>query len=237
MLNALITRSSAIIFPGTGGGLWKNDTGGPGGDLRFVGDNPNTYSKAFEPKNKQAESKEEVLQLLTFIKDINEVPDDKFEQLLSQKLDIDNFLQTTAVMLLSGAFDQLTGWGPHNYYLYRVPRSATASTKWHYLPWDLDVGFCEIAFGKVYVIEDWNAAWPIPLGTRNPLLERLIQNPKAAGEIPSDRIGHSGNPFHPPATVQHSRCKVRTYTRRTDERSVSEATCNRTYGSKLRRHR
>ncbi len=165
-------------FPGKAGGLWKNDTGGPGGDLRYVGDNPNSYSKAFEPKNKQAASKEEIVQLLKFIQDINELPDDKFEQLLSQELDIDNFMQTIAVMLLSGAFDQLTGWGPHNYYLYRVPTTATASSKWHYLPWDLDVGFCEIAFGKVYVIEDWNAAWPIPLGTRNPLLERLVQNPK-----------------------------------------------------------
>ena len=30
----------------------------------------------------------------------------------------DDFLRTTAVLLLSGAFDQLTGWNPHNYYLY-----------------------------------------------------------------------------------------------------------------------
>ena len=160
-------------FPGTGGGLWKNDVGGPGGDLRYVGDNPEVYSKAFEPKNKQAESRQEVQQLLSLIKQINETPDDKFEQMISQNLDIDNFLQTTAVMLFSGAFDQLTGWGPHNYYLYREP----SASKWHYLPWDLDVGFCEVAFGKVYVLEDWNAAWPIPLGTKNPLLERLIHNP------------------------------------------------------------
>lgn len=160
-------------FPGTGGGLWKNDVGGPGGDLRYVGDNPEVYSKAFEPKNKQAESRQEVQQLLSLIKQINETPDDKFEQMISQNLDIDDFLQTTAVMLFSGAFDQLTGWGPHNYYLYREP----SASKWHYLPWDLDVGFCEVAFGKVYVLEDWNAAWPIPLGTKNPLLERLIHNP------------------------------------------------------------
>lgn len=161
-------------FLGIHGGLWKNDTGGPGGDLRYVGDDPKIYNKAFEPKNKQADSTPEVLQLLAFIKRINQVSDDKFEQMLSQNLNVDTFLQTTAVMLLSGAFDQLTGWGPHNYYLYHDP----TATKWHYLPWDLDVGFCEVAFGKVYVIEDWNAAWPIPRGTGNPLLERVVQNPR-----------------------------------------------------------
>ncbi len=165
-------------FPGLTGGLWKNDTGGPGGDLRYVGDNPNNYSKAFEPKNKQADSDDELLQLLTFIKQINQVPDEEFEQMISQHFEIDNFLKTTAVMLLSGAFDQLTGWGPHNYYLYRSPKDIPTAAKWNYLPWDLDVGFCEIAFGKVHVIEDWNAAWPIPRGTRNPLLERIIHNPK-----------------------------------------------------------
>ena len=161
-------------FPGKPGGLWKNDLGGPGGDLRYVGDNSQSYSKAFEPKNKQAESEKEVLQLLSLIKTINQLPDEKFEQMLSNVFEPDNFLETTAVMLLSGAFDQLTGWGPHNYYLYHDP----TAKKWHYLPWDLDVGFCEIAFGKLYVLEDWNAAWPIPQGTKNPLLERIVQNPR-----------------------------------------------------------
>jgi len=160
-------------FPGNRGGLWKNDTGGPGGDLRYVGDDSQVYRKAFEPKNQEAETDSEVRELLDFIKKINHSPDESFEQMLSQTMDVDNFLQTTAVMLLSGAFDQLTGWGPHNYYLYRQKDSGT----WHYLPWDLDVGFCEIAFGNVYVLEDWNAAWPIPLGHKNPLLDRLIRDP------------------------------------------------------------
>ena len=160
-------------FPGNPGGLWKNDTGGPGGDLHYIGDDPQLYQKAFEPKNDQAETDSEVGELLNFIKKINRIPDENFEQMLAQNIDVDDFLQTTAVMLLSGAFDQLTGWGPHNYYLYRQGDSG----KWHYLPWDLDVGFCEIAFGKVYVLEDWNAAWPVPQGHRNPLLDRLIRNP------------------------------------------------------------
>ena len=185
-------------FPGEHGGLWKNDTGGPGGDLRYIGDNPKNYTKAFEPKNKRAESELEVRQLLTFIKHINQVPDDEFEQMLSQNFDFDDFLQTTAVMLLSGAFDQLTGWGPHNYYLYREP----ATEKWHYLPWDLDVGFSEVAFGRIHILEDWHAAWPVPLGVRNPLLERIIGNPALLARYRSHASDILENHFEPDRLCQ-----------------------------------
>jgi hypothetical protein len=79
-----------------------------------------------------------------------------------------------AVMLFSGAFDQLTGWNPHNYYLYHDG----IHNRWHYLPWDLDVGFCEIAFGRIQVIADWNAAWPLGGGPPRPLLERIVDDPE-----------------------------------------------------------
>jgi len=81
----------------------------------------------------------------------------------------------TAVMLFSGAFDQLTGWNPHNYYLHHDRKSG----RWRYLPWDLDVGFSETAFGKIQVLEDWHAAWPVPRdGSPNPLLERVLADPE-----------------------------------------------------------
>ena len=180
-------------FPGNAGGLWKNDTGGPGGDLRHISDDPTDYRKAFEPKNNEAKTDQELGHLLKLIKEINRVPDESFKQVLSQNFDVDDLLQTTAVMLLSGAFDQLTGWGPHNYYLYRNSTSET----WHYLPWDLDVGFCEIAFGKVYVLEDWHAAWPVPLGTNNPLLERIIRNPNLLAKYRSIALDILESHFNP----------------------------------------
>jgi spore coat protein CotH len=94
--------------------------------------------------------------------------------MLASKMDVDSFLRTTAVMLFSGAFDQLTGWQPHNYYLFQD----TKQDRWRYLPWDLDVGFCETAFGRINVLSDWNAAWPVPTtGSPNPLLERIIADP------------------------------------------------------------
>lgn len=157
-------------FPGSKGGLWKNDLGGPGGDLRFLSDDPKQYAKAFEAKNKAAKSRQ---QLVRFIKRINQTPDANFHSMMDSSIEVDAFLRVTAVMLLSGAFDQLTGWGPHNFYLFHD----TKQNRWHYLPWDLDVGFCETAFGHVHVLEDWNAAWPVPAGRTNPLLDRIITEP------------------------------------------------------------
>jgi hypothetical protein len=88
---------------------------------------------------------------------------------LSRILEVEAFLKTTAVMLLAGAFDQYTGWGPHNYYLYRNP----TDQRWTYLPWDLDVGFADRAFDRVPVLDGWHAAWPAPMPGR-PLMERLV---------------------------------------------------------------
>ena len=88
-------------------------------------------------------------------------------------LDVEAFVKTTAVMLLAGAFDQYTGWGPHNYYLYQDP----ANDRWTYIPWDLDVGFADNAFGRVPVLKGWHAAWPAPVPGR-PLMERLVADPK-----------------------------------------------------------
>ena len=47
---------------------------------------------------------------------------------MEETIDMDAFLKTMAVMLYSGAFDQLTGVGPHNYYLYHDPQS----DRWNY---------------------------------------------------------------------------------------------------------
>jgi CotH kinase protein len=78
------------------------------------------------------------------------------------------------VLLFSGAFDQLTGWNPHNYYLYHDGMT----NRWRYLPWDLDVGFCEVAFGQIQVLADWNAAWPAAGQLPNPLLDRIVADPE-----------------------------------------------------------
>ena len=161
------------VLPDPDGSLYKVDEGGAGGNLQWVGENPSVYRKTFEAQANS--SRQERARLLQFIRMINQAKPEEIRARLESDLELEDFLQTTAVLLLAGAFDQLTGWNPHNYYLYRDG----ISNRWRYLPWDLDVGFSEVAFGRVHVLADWNAAWPVPAtGAPNPLLERIIADPQ-----------------------------------------------------------
>jgi spore coat protein CotH len=158
-------------LPDPNGLLFKVDEGGPGANLQFLGDDPSLYKRAFEPENKAA--KKERRRLVEFIRMIGQSPDQDFAAELASKMELDDFLSTTAVLLFSGAFDQLTGWNPHNYYLYYDAKH----DRWRHLPWDLDVGFCENAFGQIQVLADWNAAWPAAGQFPNPLLDRIVADP------------------------------------------------------------
>ena len=159
-------------LPDASGSLFKVDEGGPGCNLEFLGDDPALYLKTFEARTKSA--KKESARLVEFIKLINKTEPKEFAKTLESKMELDDFLRTTAILLFSGAFDQLTGWNPHNYFLYHDGKH----DRWRYLPWDLDVGLCEAAFDKIRVLADWNAAWPVPAtGAPNPLLERIIADP------------------------------------------------------------
>src|SRR6266545_1690831 len=159
-------------LPDVNGALFKVDEGGPGCNLQFLGDDPALYLKTFAAKTRSA--RKEPARLVEFIKLINKTDPKEFAKALDAKMEVDDFLRVTAVMLFAGAFDQLTGWNPHNYFLYHDAKR----DRWRYLPWDLDVGFCETAFGKIKVLDDWNAAWPVPAtGAPNPLLERIVADP------------------------------------------------------------
>lgn len=157
-------------FSDATGPLFKVHEGGPGADLRLVGTDPKLYEKAFELQTKGGAKA--WAQLVEFIRVINAPAPDKAAA-LERVLELDAFLKTTAVLLFAGAFDQLTGWAPHNYYLYRHP----ADGRWTYLPWDLDVGFADQAFGRVPVLDGWHAAWPAPVPGR-PLLESIVEQPE-----------------------------------------------------------
>ncbi|MFP6620640.1 MAG: CotH kinase family protein, partial [Pirellulaceae bacterium] len=161
-------------FSGSGA-LYKNHTGGAGGSLepvRLPLDPNDRRGLAFEPKSSAAH--QDARDVLALIEKINKTPDRDFARVMEATLDMDSFLKTMAVMLFSGAFDQLTGWAPHNYYLYHDP----ADGRWHYLPWDLDVGFADNAFRRVPVIAGWHAAWPIMPRSPSPLIQRILDNPQ-----------------------------------------------------------
>jgi hypothetical protein len=149
------------------GSLFKVDEGGPGADFRYLGADPALYQKAFELHS--GAKADAFAELLAFIRAVDSPSGTEAE--LRSSLDVDAFVKTTAVLLFSGAFDQYTGWGPHNFYLYRNP----ADRRWTYIPWDLDVGFADKAFGRIPVLDGWNVAWPAPVPGR-PLMERLISH-------------------------------------------------------------
>lgn len=159
-------------LPDDNGALFKVDEGGPGSNLQLMNDAPSFYRKTFEPKSDSA--KKAYAHLVEFMRRINAAEPDESAAALESSLELDDFLRVSAVMLFSGAFDQLTGGAPHNYYLcYDTRRD-----RWRYLPWDLDVGFCENAFGRLHVLADWNAAWPLPpTPSPNPLMERIVADP------------------------------------------------------------
>ena len=151
--------------------LYKVHMGGPGANFSYEGNDPAQYKKGFEPKNEAAEKSFD--ELIDLIREIDKDDKPNYEQTLIKHLMVENFLKTTAVMLFAGCFDQLTGWNPHNYYLYRNPKT----DRWSYIPWDLDVGFADHAFGNIPVIDGWHAAWPIPGGPPKPILENIVSNP------------------------------------------------------------
>ncbi len=157
------------------GALYKNDVGGVGASLGPIpsAEDPRARTAlAFEPKSPSA--RKDARDVRELIARINQTPADEFAEVMEKSIDLDAFLQTMAVMLFSGAFDQLTGVGPHNYYLYRDPMDE----RWHYLPWDLDVGFADNAFGRLPIISGWNAAWPLIGNSPSPLVERIVEDPQ-----------------------------------------------------------
>lgn len=158
-------------FESKRGPLFKVHMPGPGANFAYVGNNISQYKKGFEAKNKVAE--ESYDELIDLIREIDKGEKTKYEKTVNKYLILDHFLKTTAVMLFAGCFDQLTGWNPHNYYLYRNPKT----DQWSYIPWDLDVGFADRAFGRIPVIDGWHAAWPIPGGPPKPILENIVANP------------------------------------------------------------
>ena len=159
-------------FTSDRGHLFKVDEAGPGADFQFIWGDPAAYRKAFELH--VGEEGEAYAALLDFLRAVNDP--NVTTAALERQLDLEAFLKTTAVMLLAGAFDQYTGWSPHNFYLYRTPKDG----RWTYIPWDLDVGFADNAFGRIPVLDSWHAAWPAPV-TGRPLMERLVKDPVLLG--------------------------------------------------------
>lgn len=138
-------------FGNRDGVLYKNHLGGPGSDFSVL-QTLEEYGLSFEPKTHEDEADYSSLMELALL--LRDTPDDELEQALEARFALEPFMKLMAVMMLSGAFDQYTGFNAHNFYIYDDPTSAHI----HYLVWDLDVGFADNAFGQVPVIDGWDAS-------------------------------------------------------------------------------
>ena len=181
-----------------GGAFYKNHLGGPGGRLepvRLPMDPNAKHDLAFEAKSSAA--RKDARDVLALIEKINKTPDKDFGRVMEANIEMDNFLKIMAVMLFSGAFDQLTGWNAHNYYLYHDPSDG----RWHYLPWDLDVAFADNAFGRIPVIAGWHAAWPMVPRSPSPLIQRILDNPQLLARYRNEADLILEKYFHPRVLV------------------------------------
>ena len=176
-------------FRNRDGILYKNHLGGPGSALEVL-ETPADYGRSFEPQTHADQADFTDLQALALL--IRDTPGDAFAQALEARFQVDQMLRMMAVFMLSGAFDQYTGWGPHNFYLYDDP----ATGRWSYLPWDLDVGFADNAFGRVKVIDQWNASWPLP-NTPRPLIERILEDEGLRSRYRAYASDYLERYFHP----------------------------------------
>ena len=155
-------------FGNRDGILYKNHLGGPGSDFSVL-QTLEEYGLSFEPKTHEDEADYSTLMNLAVL--LRDTPDAEFAQALEDSFALEPFMKLMAVMMLGGAFDQYTGFNPHNFYIYDDPVSARI----HYIVWDLDVGFADNAFGQIPVIDGWDASWPAPQIPR-PLIERILSN-------------------------------------------------------------
>ena len=176
-------------FGNRDGILYKNHLGGPGSSLEVL-KRPEDYARSFEPKTHQDEADFTDLRALALL--LRDTPDEQFAEALEARFQVDAMLRMMAVFMLAGAFDQYTGWGPHNFYLYDDP----ATGRWSYLPWDLDVGFADNAFGRVRVIDRWNASWPLP-NTPRPLIERILADEGLRSRYRAHAADYLERHFHP----------------------------------------
>ena len=152
-------------FDDNDGNLYKVDEGGKGANLAYLGDTASAYNVFLPETNEETTADRTDIVALARALDQGSIAD----------VDTDNFTKTMAVMMLGGAFDQYTGFNPHNYYLYNDP----STKKWTYIAHDLDVGFADHAFdnpmnpGGIQVIDGWNAQTPQPIKPL-PLVDRVL---------------------------------------------------------------
>jgi len=109
------------------------------GDLRYLGKDPNIYanltignSHVYEPKTSAAKN---FTQFAEMIEILNLAPPNTFAAEFEAIFDVDSFIQTYIMEVMTGNWDGI--YDGNNYYLYKDP----TINKWRYFRHDLDLSF------------------------------------------------------------------------------------------------
>lgn len=113
------------------GNLYKAD--GKGANFSWLGSDPDLYEAYALETNTSSNNKSDLIALLN---SIYNTPENTLIDSISKYLNLDVFLNSMAIEMYICKRDAFYDSG-HNYFLYHN----TASRKFEYMPWDLDVSF------------------------------------------------------------------------------------------------
>jgi spore coat protein H len=142
-------------------------------DLNYIDANPDSYKLEFNGQRvyelKTNESTDDYTDLANFIDIINNTPVNEFPEKLEPVFNVNLYLKTLAVEILTGHWDNYA-FNKNNFYLYHN----TKTNKLDYIDYDMDNTFGIDWFGITWAkrnIYNWSSEWE-----DRPLTERLLEN-------------------------------------------------------------
>lgn len=155
---------------GSGKGLLLKPEGPAG--VPYFGNGWKSYASVYDPKT--TPSNEDKARLMAFARFVNQSDTETFRAGITNHLEVDAFLRFLALNVVLANHDSCLAIG-HNYCLHLDPSSG----RFRFLPWDLNH-----AFGKFPMVgsptEQMNGRFQPPNPGRNPLIERLLEDPANA---------------------------------------------------------
>lgn len=151
--------------------------------LTYLGETHEDYFLHYNKKlNDNGDAATDFTNLVAFIRGLNETPDAELLGWFDQSFDTERFINYLVVANFSSNWDGYP-YRPKNYWLYQSP----VTTRWVYLPWDLDHTFETMQYSLmpmgpyvgVFYDFDYHEGPENPgEGTERPLVRRLMAVPE-----------------------------------------------------------
>lgn len=153
-------------YASKGGNLYKCLYGA---DLAYIGASPNNYKLDYY-ELKEPIGATDYVDLANFIDVLNNTPDANFECELENIFNVNSYLKSVVMDVLTGNWDG-PNYNKNNFYLYNNPKTG----QFEYIPYDLDN-----TFGVDFIGRDWSVRdmynWSRGT-TGRPLFDKIITRP------------------------------------------------------------